>query len=77
VRGRVRNWIAGKVEIVREPALGDQEAHELRGQGNVPARLEDRGRHEAGSDGERLAVGAIRPFDRRSVLVVVVGTLAL
>ena len=77
LRHRRHDAVAGEVEPVREPAVLDQEAHELLGQRNVPARLEDRGRIEAGPDGERLAVGAIRPLDRCGVLVVVVRTLAL
>ena len=77
LRHRRQQALAGEVEIMREPALLHEEAHELLGQGDVSARLEGRRRIEAGPDGERLAVGAIRPFDRRRVLVVVLRPLAL
>jgi hypothetical protein len=32
---------AREVQIVGEPVLADQEAHELLGQGHMPARFED------------------------------------
>ena len=44
LRHRRQEALAGEVELVREPALADQKAHELLGQANVPASLEGRGR---------------------------------
>ena len=51
LRHRRQQALAGEVEIVREPALGHQEAHELLGRVDVAAGLEDRGREE------RLMIG--------------------
>ena len=76
LRHRRQQALGGEVEIMHEPALAHEEVHELLGEGNMPPSLEGLGRKEAGADGERLAVGASRPFDRRSVLVVIFGTLA-
>ena len=46
LRHRRQQALAGEVEIVREPALRHQEAHELLGRGDVAASLEDHGREE-------------------------------
>ena len=71
-RHRRHDAVAREVEPVREPALADQEPHELLRGRNVPAALEDGSLDMPGPDGERLAVGGVRPRDRDRVLVVVV-----
>ena len=76
LRHRRQDALAGEVETVHEPAFGHEKAHELLGGWRRAAVLEDHSLEDA-LDWKSLAVGAERPFDRRGVLVVVVGTLAL
>jgi hypothetical protein len=57
--------LAGEVEVVREPALADQEMYELLGGRDVLAVFKDRGAVERSLDGERLAMGAGGPSGRR------------
>ena len=44
LRHRRQVALGGEVKIVREPAVLDEEAHELLGQRNMPAGLEGYGR---------------------------------
>src|SRR3954451_21584166 len=54
-RHRRHEAVPGEVEPVREPALADQETHELLGRRGVPAVPEDGGLDVVSLDGERLA----------------------
>ena len=77
LRNRWQHALAGEVEIVRQPALADQEAHELLGGATLLAVLEDHSAIDNVSMANCWPSGAERPFDRRGVLVVVLGPLAL
>ncbi len=52
LRHRRQHALAGEVEIVGEPALADQEAHEFLGVVDVAAVLENHGAIDEGLDGE-------------------------
>jgi hypothetical protein len=69
--------LAREIEIMGEPTLAHEEAHELLGCFDVAAVLERQSREKAVLDREALAAWAERPFERRGVLVVVLGPLML
>jgi hypothetical protein len=72
LRHRRQRALLGKVAVVREPALANQEAYELLGGSGVLAGPEDREAIERGLDGERLPVSGGGPVDGHGVVVVVV-----
>jgi hypothetical protein len=74
-RHRRHKSLASEVEVVGEPALCDEEAHELLGGIGVAALPEDRRSPEQAHDRKSLAARAERPFDRCGVLVVILGPL--
>ena len=76
-RNRRQHALAGKVEIVHEPAIGHEEVDELLGGGDVAPVFEDHGLRVAPFDRKGPARGIRRPFDRGGVLEVVVGPLGL
>jgi hypothetical protein len=74
---RRQHALAGEVEVVHQPPLANEEAHELLGGRDVVAILEDHCRRDGALDRESLASRAEWPFDRGGVLVVVVGPVRL
>jgi hypothetical protein len=78
---QLRHWrqktLTGKVEIVRQPPLSDQEANELLRGRDVAAVPEGYRRKDVARDRKGLTMRAKWPLDCGGVVVVILGTVAL